>query len=296
MSSVKHLTPTLRANSYNRHQKALRIAVCLSLILGLSACADKAHTSVPLQAVFYSNVFAKSQDWSHGIRGDISTSSDGYIGISISEEGKYKVQIDGPAGVYNYNAVGDGSTAYYGLTQGEGAYEIRVLRNTEDNAYIEITSRSVEVTFKDEYQPFLHSNAIVNYTANSATTAKAAELAANSSDNYAFIVNVLDYVSKNLSYDYNFAKAVPADYVPDPDSTLASGKGVCYDYASLTAALLRSQGVPCKVITGYISYYYHAWNVVYVEQEGWKQVDYDASNHSWSWVGDARKYSESFVY
>lgn len=50
----------------------------------------------------------------------------------------------------------------------------------------------------------------------------------------------------NVSYDndktYNLKQAT--GYVPNPDKTLTSKKGICFDYASLGAAMLRSVGIP----------------------------------------------------
>lgn len=55
--------------------------------------------------------------------------------------------------------------------------------------------------------------------------------------------------------------------MPNPDETLASRSGICFDYASLAAAMLRSLGIPCQVITGYVGpeSLYHAWNMVYID-------------------------------
>ena len=38
--------------------------------------------------------------------------------------------------------------------------------------------------------------------------------------------------------------------------------------------MLRSEGIPCKLITGYVGEEtYHAWNSFYVESEGWITVE-----------------------
>lgn len=59
-------------------------------------------------------------------------------------------------------------------------------------------------------------------------------------------------------------------YVPNPDSALAAGKGICYDYASLFAAMCRSQSIPARLVIGYADpNIYHAWNEVYTEETGW---------------------------
>ena len=59
-------------------------------------------------------------------------------------------------------------------------------------------------------------------------------------------------------------------YVPDPDRALSKGSGICYDYASLMAAMTRSQGIPTRLVIGYASKdIYHAWNEVWTDETGW---------------------------
>ena len=55
------------------------------------------------------------------------------------------------------------------------------------------------------------------------------------------------YVTEHITYDYDKADSVEAGYLPDVDETLQSGTGICFDYAALTAAMLRSQDIPCKL-------------------------------------------------
>ncbi len=61
---------------------------------------------------------------------------------------------------------------------------------------------------------------------------------------------------------------------------LKSKVGVCRDYAILFAALARSSGIPCKVVSGLIytdgAFYYHAWVECYTGQ--W--VPFDATLNS----------------
>ena len=61
-------------------------------------------------------------------------------------------------------------------------------------------------------------------------------------------------------------------YLPDPDRTYSSRNGICYDYASLMCAMLRSQGIPSRLIKGSTPLGYHAWNEVFFEGRGWVVV------------------------
>ena len=46
-------------------------------------------------------------------------------------------------------------------------------------------------------------------------------------------------------------------------------KGICFDYAALMTGMLRSLGIPCKMIFGYAGKAYHAWISVWSEDTGW---------------------------
>ena len=99
--------------------------------------------------------------------------------------------------------------------------------------------------------------------------------------------------------------------MPNPDATLAEGKGICFDYVSLGAAMLRSLGIPTKIVTGYVSpdSIYHAWNLVYLDGS-WKSVEVSVDPNTWTridltfaaaggsgkTVGDAKEYTDRYTY
>ena len=58
-------------------------------------------------------------------------------------------------------------------------------------------------------------------------------------------------------------------YLPKLDEVLAAQTGICFDYAALMTAMLRSQEVPCKLVVGYAGSVYHAWISVWTEENGW---------------------------
>ena len=89
-------------------------------------------------------------------------------------------------------------------------------------------------------------------------------------DNLGKVGLVYEWVVTNLTYDFNRAKTVQPGYLPDVDSVMAEKKGICFDYAALMASMLRSQGVPVKLVVGYTSQgVYHAWINVWSEEGGW---------------------------
>ena len=78
---------------------------------------------------------------------------------------------------------------------------------------------------------------------------------------------IYNYVVRNLTYDYDLADNVEAGYLPDVDATLKSKKGICFDYAALTTAMLRARDIPCKLQIGYAGTVKHAWINVYIRSK-----------------------------
>ena len=98
---------------------------------------------------------------------------------------------------------------------------------------------------------------------------KAAELVSGKKTLLEKVEAIYSYVIDNIAYDYDKAATVESDYLPVLDDVLASGKGICFDYASLMAGMLRSQNIACKLVVGYADGAYHAWINVWSPDEGW---------------------------
>lgn len=214
---------------------------------------------------------------------DASNTSDGYIMVKYSgSASKIKVQITGTDGeIYTYTSFkGDWQT--FPLTTGNGNYKVDVLENISGDMYTLATSNSVSVSLDNEFSPFLYPNQYVWFTSGMDAMNLGVELSEKSSDDLDFVENVYEYVIKNVSYDYDKANSIPLDYIPDIDETLATGKGICFDYASLMASILRAQKVPTKLVVGYSGSAYHAWISVYTEETGWVDniIEFDGVNWS----------------
>ena len=214
--------------------------------------------------------------------------------------------------VYNYDLPNDDTPVVFPMNMGDGAYLMRVMKNTEGNNYVEVESQQVDVTLATEYAPFVIPNQFCEYDESSTCVAKARELTANASNQGEAVRAICNYVIENVKYDSDKAQVLSTvtGYIPNPDKTLSEGMGVCFDYASLGAAMLRSLGFPTKIITGYVTPgdLYHAWIMVYVNgswQTGefvvspdtWSRVDLTfAASGSTEFTGDGTSYAERYVY
>lgn len=187
------------------------------------------------------------------------------------KEIKLKVQITQPDGSnYNYDLTDTGDWERFPLTQGNGTYTVKLLEHIEGDRYSIRDTYPLELTLSDPMAPFLLPSQMVNYTRDSEAVRLAGQLTNLAEDDGERIELLFDYVVDHIDYDYDKSASVEPGYLPDPDETLAAGKGICLDYAALLCAMARSQGIPCRLVTGYAGEEktYHAWVEVWCETEG----------------------------
>ena len=189
-----------------------------------------------------------------------------------------------------------------------------MFENTSGTKYATVLTASFPVALEDEFAPFLRPNQYVNYQGAENTIAQAAELTQGLSDPLEKVGKVYDYVVETLHYDKEKAASVKSGYLPVLDEVLAEKQGICFDYAALMAGMLRSQGVPCKLVVGYAGSAYHAWISVWTEETGWvdgviffdgttwQRMDptFASSGNSsesiMEYIGDGSNYTAKYLY
>ena len=202
---------------------------------------------------------------------DLSRLGRGVVSVKYAGEttDRVKVQITKPGGMdYNYDLDNAGGWETFALTQGEGEYTLRVLERLEGNRYTPVYTRELDVTLDDPLAPYLEANQFVRYTESSRCVAIAGELTADLETDSQKTHALLTYVAGALEYDDHKADTVPSGYLPDLDAILDQGKGICFDYAALLCAMLRSQGVPARMAVGDCGEVYHAWVEVWSRTGG----------------------------
>ena len=213
---------------------------------------------------------------------DYSMTEKGYVMMDYSAgtSNKIKAQVKGPGTTYSYN-LEPGVWSAFPLSDGDGTYQFSILENVDGQRYALLISAEAEVTLEDEFAPFLKPNQYVNYADAPKTVAVAKRLAGDETDALKLVASVYDFVTGYLSYDKELAQNVKTGYLPVLDDVLVKGKGICFDYAAVMTGMLRSLGVPCKLVVGYAGDAYHAWISVYVEGEGWIENVVYFDGNSW---------------
>jgi len=214
---------------------------------------------------------------------DYSNAAGGYVMARFiaPTEKRLKVQVKGPTVTYTYDLPQGKEWTTFPLTNGDGSYQVVVYQNVVDSRYSAVLSARINVELADEFGPYLRPNQYVNYEKAPNTVATAKKLTAGVSDPMAKVEKVYNYVVKNTRYDNERARTVKSGYLPVLDSVLAEKKGICFDYAALMTGMLRSQGVPCRLVIGYAGTAYHAWISVWTAESGWIEGAIYFDGSSW---------------
>jgi protein-glutamine gamma-glutamyltransferase len=119
---------------------------------------------------------------------------------------------------------------------------------------------------------------------NKRTQALAKQWRAQSQNERAYIERVMQWIERDFSY--TLATEEPGINAVD-EFLFTDKKGFCQHFSSSFAILMRAAGIPTRIVTGYVGGYKnpygdywmlyqkdaHAWNEVWLENEGWVRFD-----------------------
>ena len=278
-------------------KKAVSVMLAMTLALtALSGCRKAADTEAGSSGsrdntpqVLVPTAPGTSVIGNERISLDISNTAEGYLCARYAgSASRIKIFIITPDEVkYTYDLTAADDWAVLPLTGGNGVYQIEVYENVEGTSYSTLFKEpSLSVSLNDEFRPFLYPNQYTWFTADSETVKKAAELAQNADSDLDVITNVYNFTIGTIVYDDDKAAEAEtgalAGYLPDVDQVLESGKGICFDYAAVMTAMLRSQGIPVKLEIGYSGEAYHAWISAWVNEIGWVDNVIQFDGKSWT--------------
>ncbi len=217
---------------------------------------------------------------------DASNTKDGYIMVKhIGSDKKLKVKVVKGESTYTYDLNNKGEYEVYPLQMGNGTYSVKIYENVENTSYITLYSVNIEVQMDNTDRVFVFPNQYIWYTNSDKTVEKSIKLCEGITSDEKKADIIYNYVISHMKYDNEKAANVTSGYLPDVDETLASGKGICFDYSALMAAMLRAQNIPTRLVIGNVKpeNILHAWNQVYL-------------NGKWIWMdatfGEKDKHQE----
>ena len=269
----------------------LPVFLVIFLILCCSGCSGEASsgTSGSYEAG-RTNVLVPAADGEVTVGGDplllaFSHTDQGYFMGMLRTDTKVNIQVIGPDNItYKYFLETPDVYATFPLTAGNGTYIILAFENITGNQYISILSHTIDVELENEFLPFLYPNQFVNFNADNEAVALAGQLSADAETDLDAFTAVFQYVVDNISYDHEKLRTAESNYLPDVDDTLRTKTGICFDYAALTVAMLRSLSIPARLDIGYSGNAYHAWVTVYIKSIGWVEHAIEFSGDEWKLI------------
>jgi hypothetical protein len=217
---------------------------------------------------------------------DFSEKDKGFFFVRYSGDlPNVRIQVKGDSGIKNHIYAPNKKWQGFPVCGKPGRYEICIAANDGSSVVYNLIFAASEMFDFDEKAPFLYSNAYVSFRADSPLTEKARSLVKGTGNNQAAVERILRWVKQHVTYDYEKARRAvdgtmtPQEGLSDPDRIFAKGNGICSDLAVLSAAMLRSVGLPTKMVYGKEIRHdesekesYHAWIYVHL---GGKWVMYD---------------------
>lgn len=220
---------------------------------------------------------------------DMSETAQGYVGVKyLGSSSKVKLQIKCSGQTYTYDIDKIDEYMIFPFSCGDGTYSIEVYENVSGNQYAMVYACSTNVTLEDENLPFLYPNTYVYYSSeNDAVVSLTGRVTSGDETQLEIVEDVYDYAVKEIDFDYDMVASVSSGYVPDLEEVIDSGKGICFDYASLMTAMLRISNIPTKLVIGYRGNDYHAWISVYISDIGWVDNVIEFDGKDWTLMDPA---------
>lgn len=191
---------------------------------------------------------------------DVSNASEGYFLARISKSSKKRMKLRVKKGkeMLTYDLNGKAEFEVFPLQLGDGKYEILLYEQVSGKKYSSAGKIGISVKLSDPEVSFLYPNQYVNYTPETEPVGKADELCKGLIGNDAY-ETVRKFMSTNFHYDFVKALTIKAGVLPDIEGSYDKRMGVCQDLSAITCCMLRTQGVPARLVIGYADTSYHAW-------------------------------------
>ena len=240
------------------------IIICASLILVM--CVALAAIAVGLNLPEASGKTVKKDG---KLTIDCSHMDQGYIMVKGKQSSKrLKVQISTAGAKLNYDLNGEGNYEVFPLQFGSGKYQVALFENAGGKKYAKEGTVKLNVKMPDELSCFLYPNQYVCYDENTACVQYATEMCKDMKDQKEIYKAVCNYVTSNFVYDFIKSVTVKPGQLPQIDECWNTRMGICQDLSAMTCAMLRSQGIPARLMIGTVgANTYHAWVVAVVNGE-----------------------------
>ena len=247
-----------------------KILLCLIAALLLSGCCGLLCAAAEAK---WPQGSSSGQKTNGKLKLDVTNISEGYFMASVTEKTTHRMKMrvvkDGETLTYDLN--GDCKFEVFPLQLGSGKYEVSLYENVSGKKYSSAGKVTLNVTLTREDGCFLYPNQYVNYEEATKAVQVANKLCAGKTEKETYTL-IRKYITENYAYDFIRSVTVAAGELPDIDYCYEKKMGVCQDLSALMVCMLRSQGIPAKLMIGYADKNYHAWTVTIIDA---KEVFFD---------------------
>ena len=185
---------------------------------------------------------------------DYSNMNQGYVLIKCTAreetEKADKVQVSKGNNKIHYDMNFNGDYEIIPLQYGNGKYTFQFYKHKQAKTYALEAEISLKVKMSDENAAFLCPNQYVNFTEDTEAVKKADELCKDLTDHNKIYKTIRKFIITNFHYDYIKSYNVKKGQLPDIDDAWNKKMGICQDLSAIAVAMLRSQGVPAKLVIG----------------------------------------------
>ena len=203
-----------------------------------------------------------------------------YDGVLKDKLVKIKLEVVGSQN-YNTFTVITNNPVNIPLTLGNGTYKLTIMERVSGNSYRGVGTHSFEAKITNPNGAFLVPSPIVDYNPSTKTVNEFIKIYADNKITAPAMrtEKLYAFMTKEFKYDHEKAKNIntlfPDGYTPVIDTAYAARKGICYDYSAITAAVLRANGIPTKVVWGYAPEVgtLHSWNEIFIDGK-WVVADF----------------------
>ena len=235
------------------HRGLMILLLALLMIVGGKTVGEAAAARWPVEP-------GGALQYSGSLVVDLAGASEGYFQAAVQGAGgsRHKMRVTKDGQKLTYDMKLDGTYEVFPLQLGSGYYDISLYRNVSGKQYAAAGSVGISVSLADSEVCFLYPNQYVDYNEESASVVKASEICETVEGKPAYDA-VCSWMGKNFVYDFVKAITVKAGTLPDIEGCYEKKMGVCQDLSAITCSMLRTQGIPARLVIGYADGNYHAW-------------------------------------
>jgi len=183
-----------------------------------------------------------------------------------------RVIIDYPDEIsYTYPLKNDGTWEIFPFSSGDGKYTIQIFEQLVDTKYYLALGTETQIALDSEFAQFIQPNKHVDFGNSTIAIETATTLVEDTYTDLEKVEILYNFVINNFTYDYELAETVQDGYLTNLDDFWEKKSGICLDYATLLTSMLRSQGIPAKLVIGDVrdrQQSLHAWTSVFIEESG----------------------------